>query len=1021
MSSRRPRFVLVWMILAASAARSAGAEGADRVEFNRDVRPILSENCFACHGPDKGHRKGELRLDIKEGLAKQQDGVRVVVAGDPAFSELYRRLITHDPEERMPSRASGRSLTEAQIATLKAWIEQGAEYQGHWSYLPPRRPEVPALDETGFARNPVDLLSLAKLKDAGLLPSPEADRATLLRRLSFDLTGLPPTRPEVLAFLADQSPDAYEKQVDRLLASPRYGERMAEWWLDLVRFADTIGYHSDNPRNISPYRDYVIRAFADNKPFDRFTVEQLAGDLLPGATLEQKVASGYNRLLQTTEEGGAQAKEYEAKYAADRVRNASTVWLGATMGCCQCHDHKFDPFSTREFYGFAAFFADIQEAAVGAREPGMLVPTEVQSAQLATLEQSITQAKARLAVAESEQSAGLAAWEKNRPADVVWTPLEPSTATVSGGSTLRIDPGGVVKSDGKGTAEETDTVTALAPVGRITAIRLEALEDADAPSKGPGTAHNGNFVLTEFKVATLGEEPDAKPQSIKLKRAVADHAQDTFPIASAIDGRDSTGWAILPLVGRSHEAVFELETPLDVVEGTSLRFALEFRSQYTQHQIARFRISTTGEADSLARWTSPTVREALALPVEKRDEAQAKAVLAHFRAVAPSPQIKAAEADLADFERRKADLLAAIPKTLISNAGPPRTTRVLPRGNWLDESGEVVEPHVPKSLGQVEKPGRRPTRLDLARWIASRDNPLTARVAVNRLWKLAFGQGLARSLEDLGAQGEWPTHPELLDWLAVEFMDHGWDVKHVVRLMVTSGTYRQTSLTTPSLKEVDPFNRFYARQSRYRLDAEAVRDNALAVAGLLSPEVGGPSVKPYQPAGYWDALNFPTRTWQASKGPEQYRRGLYTHWQRSFLHPSLQAFDATSREECTAERARSNIPQQALVLLNDPSYVEAARAFAVRVIREGGGLPGERVAWAFETATSRKPADKETAVLLGLLARHADHYRRDSEAAKKLLAVGQWPAPADLDPSELASWTSVARVLLNLHETITRD
>jgi hypothetical protein len=333
----------------------------------------------------------------------------------------------------------------------------------------------------------------------------------------------------------------------------------------------------------------------------------------------------------------------------------------------------------------------------------------------------------------------------------------------------------------------------------------------------------------------------------------------------------------------------------------------------------------------------------------------------------------------------------------------------------------VVEPHVPKSLGQVEKPGRRPTRLDLARWIASRDNPLTARVAVNRLWKLAFGQGLARSLEDLGAQGEWPTHPELLDWLAVEFMDHGWDVKHVVRLMVTSGTYRQTSLTTPSLKEVDPFNRFYARQSRYRLDAEAVRDNALAVAGLLSPEVGGPSVKPYQPAGYWDALNFPTRTWQASKGPEQYRRGLYTHWQRSFLHPSLQAFDATSREECTAERARSNIPQQALVLLNDPSYVEAARAFAVRVIREGGGLPGERVAWAFETATSRKPADKETAVLLGLLARHADHYRRDSEAAKKLLAVGQWPAPADLDPSELASWTSVARVLLNLHETITRD
>ena len=905
MSSRKPRLALAWMILAASASRSMGDV---RVEFNRDVRPILSENCFACHGPDKGHRKADLRLDVKEGFAAEHDGVKVVDAGAPASSELYRRLVSHDPEERMPSRESGKSLSEVQIATIKTWIEQGAEYQGHWSYLPPRKPEVLAVDETGFARNTVDLLILSKLWVAKLSPSPEADRATLLRRLSFDLTGLPPTRAEVLAFLADRSTDAYEKQVDRLLASPSYGERIAQWWLDLVRFADTIGYHSDNPRNISPYRDYVIRAFADNKPFDRFTVEQLAGDLLPDASLEQKVASGYNRLLQTTEEGGAQAKEYEAKYAADRVRNASTVWLGATMGCCQCHDHKFDPFSTREFYGFAAFFADIQEAAVGAREPGMLVPTPAQSAELATLERSITEAKARLAAAESEQSAGLAAWEKDRPADVAWTPLEPSSAKATGESTLRIEPGGVVKSDGKGTFKETDTVKAPAPVGRITAIRLEALEDADFPAKGPGAAHNGNFVLTEFKVATLGNATDAKPLPIKLKRGIADHAQENFPIASAIDGKDGTGWAILPRVGRSHEAVFELEAPLDAVEGTTLRFALEFRSQFAQHQIAKFRISTTGEADSLNRWTSSIVREALALPPEKRDQAQAKAVLAHFRTVAPSPQVKAAEADLAGLDRREDDLIAAIAKTLVSKAGPPRTTRVLPRGNWLDESGEVVEPHVPKSLGTVDTPGRKPTRLDLARWIASRDNPLTARVAVNRIWKLFFGQGLARSLEDLGSQGEWPTHPELLDWLAVEFMDHGWDVKHVVRLMVTSGTYRQTSVATPGLKEVDPFNRLYARQSRYRLDAEAVRDNALAVAGLLSPEVGGPSVKPYQPAGYWDALNFPPRTWQASNGAEQYRRGLYTHWQRSFLHPSLQSFDATSREECTAERSRSNIP-----------------------------------------------------------------------------------------------------------------
>ena len=1018
MRSRTPLLALAWMMatLPATAERSDAAEEARRVDFNRDVRPILSENCFACHGPDKGHRKADLRLDTREGLTSGHEGVRAVVAGDPLASELYRRLVTDDPEERMPSKDSGKSLTPAQVATLKAWIEQGAEYQGHWAFLPPKRPEVPA-----SAPNPVDALVLARLRDAGLAPSPEADRPTLLRRLSFDLTGLPPTRAEVAAFVADPAPDAYERQVDRLLASPRYGERMAGWWLDLVRFADTIGYHSDNPRNIAPYRDYVIRSFNANTPFDRFTVEQLAGDLLPDATLEPKVASGYNRLLQTTEEGGAQAKEYEAKYAADRVRNASTVWLGATMGCCQCHDHKFDPFSTREFYGFAAFFADVQEAAVGAREPGLPVPSEAQAAALAAIDRDLASARGRLATAEGAQLAGLPAWEKARPPELAWTTIEPASATDKGGSTLTIEPGGVVKSDGKGTAKEVDTVTAKLGPGRITAVRFEALADDALPAKGPGAAHNGNFVLTEFKASIRGADPTAKARPVKLRRAVADHAQDNFPVASAIDGKNDTGWAVLPAVGTSHEAAFEAETPLDLAEGEALEVALEFRSQFAQHQVGKFRLSSTAESDPIPRWMPPTIREALAVAPDRRTEVQAKAVAAHFREVAPSSEVRAALAEVAALDRRRAEALAAIPKTLVTVAGPPRITKVLARGNWQDESGEVVEPHVPRSLGAVETPGRRPTRLDLARWIASRDNPLTARVAVNRLWKLAFGFGLARTLEDLGSQGEWPTHPELLDWLAVEFMESGWDVKHVVRLLVTSGTYRQGSVVSPSLKEIDPFNRFYARQSRYRLDAEAVRDNALTVAGLLSGEIGGPSVKPYQPAGYWDALNFPTRTWQASPGPEQYRRGLYTHWQRSFLHPSLQAFDATSREECTAERARSNIPQQALVLLNDPSYVEAARSFAALAIREGGVTPEARVGWAFESATSRRPEPRESAVLVGLLDKHLAHYRGQPEAARALIGVGQATAPGDLDPIELAAWTSVARVLLNLHETITRD
>ncbi len=1023
-SIRPIRLLVPAWLLVAGAALGAEPDRPGRVDFNRDVRPILSENCFFCHGPDRAHREADLRLDQKEGLLATLDDVKVVAPGDPASSELFRRITTDDPDERMPSKDSGKALTPKQVATLKAWIEQGAEYQGHWSFIPPTRPEVPAAEEPGFTRNPVDRMVLARFREEGLKPSPEADRATLLRRLSFDLTGLPPTPEEVRAFVADTAPDAYEKQVDRLLASPRYGERMAQYWLDLVRFADTIGYHSDNPRNIWPYRDYVIDAFNRNMPFDRFTVEQLAGDLLPDATVGQKVASGYNRLLQTTEEGGAQAKEYEAKYAADRVRNVSEVWLGATMGCCQCHDHKFDPFTTREFYGLAAFFADVTEAAVGAREPGMLLATPEQSAELARLDGAIAGAKAKLGAAEAEHSAGQLEWEKDRSRGIDWTTLEPASATVLGESSLRVEPGGVLKSDGKGAATETDSVTARGDLGRITAFRLEVLDDDALPARGPGIAPNGNFVLTEFKVSATGPDPEAVPVPIKLRRAVADFAQEGHAVATAFDGRDDTGWAVRPAFGKPHEAIFEPESPLvilDNVEGVTLTFTLEFRSPFPRHQIGKFRLSATADADPLGRWLPPEIRLALATPREKRDDARKKAIAAHFNEVSPSSRLSAAKDELAGLERDKAGLLAKIPRTLVTVAGNPRTTRVLKRGNWQDDSGEVVDPMVPRSLGQVETPGRRPNRLDLARWIVSRENPLTSRVMVNRLWMLAFGQGLSRSLEDLGSQGDWPTHPELLDWLAVEFMDAGWDVKHVVRLLVTSGAYRQSSLVPAELRERDPFNHLIARQGRFRLDAEAVRDNALAVSGLLAPEIGGPSVKPYQPAGYWDALNFPPRTWQASTGPDQHRRGLYTHWQRSFLHPSLQAFDATTREECTAERGRSNIPQQALVLLNDPTYVEAARAFAARIVREGGASPADRAAWAFEHATSRRPSGREAEVLIGLVEKHADHYRRDLDAARKLTAVGQAPPSSDLDPAELAAWTSAARVLLNLHETITRD
>jgi hypothetical protein len=834
-----PRLLaLAWLafLLAGSAARADRPLPAT-VDFNRDVRPILADNCYACHGPDKNKRKARLRLDEKAGLFSSHGSTRLIVPGKPEQSELFRRVITADAEERMPDPKSGKKLSDRQIALLKKWIEQGAEWKGHWAYLKPVRPPLPAVDEPGFVHTPVDRFILARLREESLVHAPEADRVTLVRRLYFDLLGLPPEKGEVDAFVNDRDPNAYEKLVDRLLASPHYGERMAMYWLDLVRYADSIGYHSDNPMNVSPYRDYAIHAFNVNKPFDQFTVEQLAGDLLPNPTTEQKVASAYNRLLQTTEEGGAQPKEYEAKYAADRVRNLSAVWLGTTMGCCQCHDHKFDPFTMRDFYSMASFFADVQEAAVGRREPGIPVPSGEQAAALQKLDEQ------------------------------------------------------------------------MAPLQKVLATQTPEL-DAAEPRWEAG-----------LRVADVRKLPK-------------------------------------PLV------------------------------------------------DALLREPG------------KRTPQQKQEVAAHYRTVAP--ELKATRDELAALKRQRDALDAAVPRCLISVAGSPRVVHLLQRGNWLDESGPVMSPATPPVLPPLGVTGRRATRLDLAHWLVSRDNPLTARVFTNRLWKLFFGQGLSKSLEDLGSQGEAPTHPELLDYLAVEFMDSGWDVKHVVKLLVLSGTYRQSSKPTDEQKERDPYNRLLARQGRFRLDAEMVRDNALALSGLLVGKVGGPSVKPYQPAGYWAALNFPPREWQSDKGEGLYRRGLYTHWQRTFPHPSLLAFDAPSREECCVDRPRSNIPQQALVLLNDPTYVEAARVFAERILKEGGAGVEDRIRWAFGCALSRQPRDEEVKVLAALYAKHAREYTQDAESARKLLGTGDHPLPEDADVAELAAWTSVARAILNLHETITR-
>lgn len=1013
-----PAGVITFALLALALARGAKSEDKpDAIDFNRDIRPILSENCYQCHGPDKKERKADLRLDDRDSAVE----LKTIVPGNPEESELVARIFSEEPDEVMPPPKSRKSLTPDQRQKLKQWIAEGAVYKGHWAYEVPVRPKAPAGPQG------IDRLIEQRLSLLGLTPSPEADRRTLIRRLSFDLIGLPPTPQEVDTFLNDDSPDFYENLVDRLLASPHYGERMAIDWLDVVRFADTIGYHSDTPRNVWPYRDYVIRSFNQNTPFDRFTIEQLAGDLLPNPTQEQKVASCFNRLLLTTEEGGAQAKDYEARMLADRVRAVGTVWLGQTLGCCQCHDHKYDPLKAADFYAMGAFFADIEEPIIGKREPGMIVADPLQAKEQARLQANVSEAKARLADPGPQIAAGQDAWEKAVLAEASqsdrWVVLTPGKANASQGARLEWGADGIVQVRGRSEGgRDTYQITVKTTLSGITGLRLEALADPAPPIKGPGRAGNGNFVLSEFHVANH----DGK--AVSLAHASGTFEQSGFPAFAAIDGKNepNNGWAIMGATQTDQAIVFETAAP--VGDGTPTDLTLTLSHQHgSNHTLGRFRVLATTSATPIraprAMVPSPPVVDAIRVAPDQRTAAQREQIAAQYRSIAS--EMHELRAVLAKAEKALATYEGDLPHCLVSSAlKTPRTVRILPRGNWLDESGPQVRPAFPQFLTSStasSEGDRKLTRLDLAQWLVSRENPLTARVFVNRLWKQFFGIGLSKTVDDLGSQGEWPAHQELLDWLSCEFVDSGWDVKHLVRTIVTSRTYRQVSTTSKTMLARDPENRMLARQSRFRIPAELVRDNALAIAGLLATEIGGPSVKPYQPDGYWENLNFPPRDYVADRGPGEYRRGLYTWWQRSFPHPSMLAFDAPTREECAAERSRSNIPQQALVLLNDPTYVEAARVLATLTIQQGGADPAARIEWAWRRALQRAPRPEELAHLIQLVERHQDQFARDEAAAKALLSVGQSPLPTGISTAELAAWTSAARVILNLHETITRN
>jgi hypothetical protein len=1009
----RPRWLAWYLWIFGATLGSVSARDGPAVDFNRDIRPILSENCYACHGPDAGKREAKLRLDTREGLFAAREGDPTIVPGSPDESALVFRIEEEDETVHMPPPKSGKTLSPDQVKLIRRWIEEGARWNGHWAYERPLRPPVPSRSNESARHNAIDSFIGVELDARNLRFSDEADRATLLRRVTLDLTGLPPEPEDLGAFLADARPDAYERLVDRLLASPHHGERLAWYWLDLVRYADTVGYHGDNHQDVWLYRDWVIGALNANMPFDRFTIEQLAGDLLPGATDEQRIASGYNRMLMTTREGGAQPKEYMAKYAADRVRDASAVWLGATLGCAECHDHKFDPYTTKDFYQFAAFFADIEETAVGEQAPTRM-PSADQESQLARLGGLRTAVEKDLQAWTPRLQAGLRAWESRRRENAErWKPFRVVSAESAGGAELKSSADGAILASGVSPAKDKYVVRVTSPVPRVSAIRLEALPDPSLPARGPGRAENGNAVVGELKVETGGRTLTVGPSSDS-------HHQRGFPARHAVDGDRATGWAILPRAGMTSEAWFVLESPVVVPagEGWTVTIKMEKGNRQT---LGRFRLSVTdSETDLTAEAALPEeIERAVETGEGERSQEQKDALAAYYRTIAPElAETRRALQELQAQERR---IEAEVPTTLVARAMPaPREMRILPRGNWLDESGSVVQPATPEFLPRIDPGTGRADRLDLARWMVALENPLTARVFVNRLWMLFFGEGLVTTEDDLGSQGMTPSHPELLDWLAVEFQESGWDLRHLIRLIVSSHVYRQSSRPTPEALAIDPTNRWLSRQGRLRLDAEVIRDQALAASGLLARQLGGPSARPYQPPGYWSYLNFPPREYQVDTGDGLYRRGLYTYWCRTFLHPSLLAFDSPTREECTVQRPRSNTPLQALVLLNDPTYAEAARVMAERVMREVSGGVERRIDRAYRRILGRAPRPDEVATLVELHAKHREDYRNDSEAARELISAGAWPVAEDLDAADLAATTSVMRVLLNLHETITR-
>ncbi len=1029
----------------------ASSPAAERIQFNRDIRPIFSDTCYACHGPDENKVKGKLRLDSIEAARKGgKSGEPAITPGHPEKSEVMKRLLTTDADDHMPPAEFHKVLTKDQIALVERWIKDGAEYQGHWAFQIPVKPAIPSTIPAGG--NEIDAFLAQGLAAKGLKPNGDAPKATLLRRAALDLTGLPPSEADLQAYLADSSSDGWSKAIDRLMASPHYGENMAMQWLDFARYADSNGFQSDTQRTMWPYRDWVIKAFNDNKPFDTFTVEQLAGDLLPNATRDQIVATAFHRNHRLNGEGGRIVEEWFAENVIDRIETTGSTWMGLTMNCCRCHDHKYDPISQKEFYQFFAYFNSNDETGVlgefggsattrrgGNTPPILRLPTDEEQKKIDETTAKLNQAEAALKATPTAQPERFAQWlDRQRAAfskeGLAWQALpDEKVKSKENAQFKRLDDGSWLVS-GATAAKETYVVEATPAPGLLTAVRLEAFPDDSLPGKSLGRSSNGNFVLSGLEVRLL--TADGKTTNLPLVKAESDYDQKGWSIAKLgpapmTKGKakkadtNKAGWAIggnMPGNNVPRKAIFTV-APTNIPAGAKLILVMRQEAVST-HSIGRFRLTLSGQDPKLlslkADAASEATRRLLVKPADQITAADKKALEKLFADSPEHPRSAATAKVAAAKAAQDAALAAPVTVMVMKEIDKPRDAFVLLRGEY-DKIGPKVERALFKALPPMPA-GEPNNRLGFARWLVNGQHPLTARVWVNRAWERFFGIGLVKTSENFGSQAEWPSNPELLDWLAVEFVDRKWDMKAMQKLIMTSAAYRRSAAVTPEMLEKDPDNRLVARGPRFRLPAEVIRDQALWTAGLLVDKQGGPSVKPYMPEAVWDETSVygDMRNYKADTGEGLWRRSLYTIWKRTAAPPTMLLFDSTGREVCTVKRSRSNTPMQALSLLNEVTFVEAARKLAEQSLRQPGDNDA-KLAWTFRKVVRRDATSTELAILRKGLDKRLATYAADPTLASKLLATGISPAASDLDRNQLAAWTATANILLNLDETVTRE